>query len=125
MIGYGYKTNIKLVKKKDNKMHYTEVNLSDYTLSGKFEGISSYKLYRAKNDINGNPRHVLHFLDYLSLIGEYPENRNNDILALCEYAISHSKKHGGKKYRNKDFGGGIVFCTYSVFDLVKRIKDGK
>ena len=63
---------------------------------------------RIKNDINGNPRFVCHFLHF---------SRNyNDALYLA-------KKLGGKKFHNKQYGGGIVFQEYDgcLPDLCKRI----
>lgn len=54
---------------------------------------------RINNDVNGNPRYVLHFL---RLAPNY-----NDAVAL-------SRSQGGKVYRSKSYGGGIVFQCYSV-----------
>jgi hypothetical protein len=53
---------------------------------------------KIKHDINGNPRHVLHFIHI---------SRNYDeALFIC-------KKLGGKKFHNKQYGGGIVFQEYT------------
>ena len=53
---------------------------------------------KIKHDINGNPRHVCHFLHF---------SRNYaDALAIA-------KKLGGKKFHNKQYGGGIVFQEYT------------
>jgi hypothetical protein len=59
------------------------------------------------NDINGNPRYVCHFLD---------------IAATYEEAIQKAKKIGGKKFHNKQYGGGIVFQSYNLSDLKKKVK---
>lgn len=63
-------------------------------------------LYRTTNDVNGNPRYVVHFLSI-----------HKDYETACKMA----KKIGGRKYRGKDFGGGIVFQSYNPDDLVKEI----
>lgn len=64
---------------------------------------------RVNNDINGNPRFVIHFLklsnpNYLDIIQEY------------EYIIKLNKKLalGGRKYHNKQYGGGLVFQSYNL-----------
>lgn len=63
-------------------------------------------LYRTTNDVNGNPRYVAHFLSI-----------HKDYETACKMA----KKIGGRKYRGKDFGGGIVFQSYNIDDLRKSI----
>ena len=55
--------------------------------------------FRINNDINGNPRYVIHFLEI-----------DNDY----NTALNISRKIGGKKYRAKWFGGGIVVQSYSL-----------
>ena len=55
--------------------------------------------YPVNNDKYGNPRYVIH---YSVLHSDYNE------------ALFISRKFGGKKYRGKDFGGGIVFQSYSL-----------
>ena len=69
-------------------------------------------IYRAKNDINGNPRHVVHFTDL-----EPPEARdtNRARFTLPErYAavLIHARKLGGRRFHNKQYGGGVVFTAY-------------
>lgn len=56
-------------------------------------------LYRTTNDINGNPRYVVHFLSFAPTMGE---------------ALVKIRKIGGRRYRGKKFGGGLVFSSYSV-----------
>jgi len=88
------------------------------------------ELTRVKNDSNGNPRYVVHFLDLLSerdkeyIQSQYEKNRdwapidwviNQEI----DLALRKAKLIGGSKYRGKDFGGGIVFQSYNTGDLVK------
>lgn len=61
---------------------------------------------RINNCVNGNPRYVIHFLDIA----------NNYI-----DAINIARQIGGKKYRAKWFGGGIVFSSYNIKEDLKRI----
>jgi hypothetical protein len=40
-------------------------------------------------------------------------------------AVFKARKIGGKKYRGKDFGGGIVFQSYNIYDTEKQINEVK
>ena len=69
-------------------------------------------LYRAKNDVNGNPRHVVHFTDL-----EPPETRDArrdamGILERYEAVLKHARKLGGRRFHNKQYGGGVIFQAY-------------
>ena len=59
-----------------------------------------------KNNSMGNPRYVLHFL---KLADNYNE------------ALYIAKQFGGKKFNNRQYGGGIVFSTYSLHSLVEKL----
>ena len=76
------------------------------------------KFTRIKNDINGNPRYVVHFLDILN------DNETKDFRFMEKYelAVSKAKEFGGKVYRGKDFGGGIVFQSYDINGLLSKLK---
>ena len=65
---------------------------------------------KIKNDINGNPRYVVHFLDIA-------DNYQN--------AIHLAKKIGGRKYHTKTYGGGIVFQSYNIKETEKQITNLK
>jgi hypothetical protein len=74
---------------------------------------------KIKHDVNGNPRYVCHFL-HLDVHG-YQSN-----IGLSErYAIAVALANtlGGKKFHNKQYGGGIVFQCYNLPDLCKRINE--
>lgn len=74
---------------------------------------------KIKHDVNGNPRYVCHFL-HLDVHG-YQSN-----IGLSErYAIAVALANtlGGKKFHNKQYGGGIVFQSYSLPDLCNRINE--
>lgn len=53
---------------------------------------------KIKHDANGNPRHVTSWLGF----------------GFANYAaaLAAAKTIGGKKYHNRQFGGGIVFQAY-------------
>ena len=69
-------------------------------------GRKDITIYRVNNDINGNPRYVMHFI-----------NLDSDY----ERAVRLIKTIGGTKYRAKWFGGGVVFSSYNVEEDLKRI----
>ena len=72
---------------------------------------------RVKNDVNGNPRYVCHFL-HMDVHG-YQSN-----LSLSDryrVACTLANSIGGRKFHNKQYGGGIVFQCYSLPQLCERI----
>lgn len=70
---------------------------------------------RIDNDVNGNPRYVCHFLNFITAKDEVGlKDDLKKISYLYEIAIAKAKKAGGKKYHNKSFGGGLVFTSYNL-----------
>lgn len=63
---------------------------------------------RVNNDINGNPRYVCHYSSLLKDSTKY------GVIEGYTAAVAVAKKIGGKMYRGKDFGGGIVFQSYNI-----------
>lgn len=76
---------------------------------------SDINLTRINNDVNGNPRYVVHFLMFIT-----PKD-TGDISDKYALAVKRAKALGGKKYHTKSYGGGIVFQSYSTNDLTKSI----
>lgn len=79
-------------------------------------------VYRAdKNDVNGNSRVVVHFLDFL---GE-KEHREHDILTLFDMVHLRLKGSGWRKFHNKEFGGGFIRqyaeFAYNADEVVKNV----
>lgn len=72
---------------------------------------------RVKNTTNGNPRYVCHFLN-LDVHGPY---KNIDLSDRYTIAVQLAKTIGGRKFHNKQYGGGIVFQSYSLGELVHAI----
>ena len=61
---------------------------------------------QVNNDMYGNPRYVTHFFSFLK--------EDEQTLSNYNLAVKRANKLGGKKYRGNDFGGGIVFQSYSL-----------
>lgn len=77
---------------------------------------------RITNDVNGNPRYVVHFLELLNDTELIPENSIDNKYRL---AITKANKIGGRKYNTKSFGGGIVFQSYNLKNLEEKINEIK
>jgi hypothetical protein len=77
---------------------------------------------RINNDINGNPRRVIHFTELVTDQdrAEAPNDLNR-VSFLYRVALNRARKIGGKKFHNNQFGGGIVFQSYSDQELEKDI----
>ncbi len=79
---------------------------------------------RIKNDVNGNPRYVCHFLHLLTQEEKelgYPNGK-------YEKALQRAHAIGGRKFHNKQYGGGIVFQSYSLYETeaaIKRVLEAK
>lgn len=80
---------------------------------------------RLNNDVNGNPRYVIHWLALLqnealnqwdkqeiASKGAWTGNKMNGLT----YDIAHhiAKQSGFKRYHNKSYGGGLSFSSYNV-----------
>lgn len=74
---------------------------------------------RIKNDVNGNPRYVIHFCAlsavYNNSYGSF--NHNLSVSEKYQIALKEARKLGGKKFHNKQYGGGIVFQSYNLQGL--------
>ena len=77
---------------------------------------------RINNDGNGNPRYVLHFMK-LNTDQELTATDWINTSAKYNLALARSRAAGGKKFHNKQFGGGIAFQSYSLPDLCKSLNE--
>ena len=79
-------------------------------------------VYPTTPDYYGNPRFVVHFLDFPNLNPD-PENRASciDEIVSVQNQYIDNVRHavGGKRYRGRDFGGGVVFSSYNVEDTIR------
>ena len=62
------------------------------------------EITRVKNDVNGNGRYVVHFLDCCTR-----EELDANTPAKYESALHRMRKIGGRKFHNRQYGGGIIF----------------
>lgn len=65
-----------------------------------------YEVDRINNDVNGNPRYVVHFREFGLSLDDYQTNR---------YDV--------RKYRAKWYGGGIVFTSYNIENSIRFERD--
>ena len=74
-------------------------------------------VYPTTPDYYGNPRFVVHYLSFPNLNPD-PECKASGIDEIvsvqAQYIDNVRHAVGGKRYRGKDFGGGIVFTSYNV-----------
>lgn len=89
---------------KDTKSH----NVNIRVLSGKIADLTASDFKRVNNDVNGNPRYVF---SWFRIADTYAD------------ALRLAKKFGGKKFSNKQFGGGIVIQSYNINADAKMIND--
>lgn len=79
-------------------------------------------LVRINNDVNGNPRYVMHFLQMFS---DEENERLRGAFTINEryaMAVARAKHIGGRKYSTKTYGGGVVFQSYNTEELAKKIR---
>lgn len=74
---------------------------------------------RVKSDVNGNPRFVCHFLSFIS------SNEEGSIDEKYSRALSRARNFGGRKFHNKQYGGGIVFQMYDgqIPEMSRKIRE--
>ena len=72
---------------------------------------------RVNSDVNGNPRFVIHFLDCC------PKSWVGDISERYARTCKLMNTIGGRKFHNKQYGGGIVFSSYNLTDTERSINE--
>ena len=88
-------------------------------LSPKIEDKFGYEFYRITNDINGNPRYIVHFLAFIT----YQETEKLSFDETFELARKRANEIGFSKYRGKSFDGGFVGQSYNLENTAERIID--
>ena len=79
-------------------------------LDYKTQDALGYDMYRVRNDANGNPRYVIHWLAF---------GKDYDTAKKIANSI------GFRVYRGKDFGGGFVAQSYNVENTAEQIIDAR
>lgn len=79
------------------------------------EAVKNIEFTRVNNNVNGNPRWVCHWLNFI------PEKELYTVDSTYQRALNIAKKLGGRKFHNKQYGGGIVFECFNTDELSKRI----
>lgn len=85
--------------------------------------ITSDDFMRVNNDSNGNPRFVLHFLSFTKSDDLADYMGWDKVTQKYNLALQRAKPLGGRKFHNKQFGGGIVFTSYNLRELSERINE--
>jgi hypothetical protein len=81
-------------------------------------------LHRLKNDVNGNPRHVVHFTELEPPTMRESLRNSLGISELYDRIVALARKVGGRRFHNKQYGGGVVFQAYAceMPECVSRIQ---
>ena len=82
------------------------------------EPFTPFKVQRIKSDYYGNPRYIVHFLDFLN----ENEKESSTINELKYLADKRAKDMGFSKYRAKDMSGFYIKQWYSnAYELCEMI----
>ena len=69
---------------------------------------------RVNSDTNGNPRYACHYSFFTS-------DSERSIAGKYAIACKRANALGGRKFHNKQYGGGIVFQSYNLQDTCNHI----
>lgn len=69
---------------------------------------------------NGGPRYVVHFLNLLTR-AEVDSRLPEVVGTKHRIACNRAHRIGGRQYRGKEYGGGIVFDSYSIDETAAHI----
>jgi hypothetical protein len=89
-----------------------EVFNEDGSFANEFKALGRKKsepitFTQIKNDVNGSPRYVCHWVNFKT--DTYSE------------AVKLANTIGGRKFNTKTYGGGIVFQSYNILDTERQI----
>ena len=82
---------------------------------------------RIENDINGNPRFVVHFNDLETFEFRFMARSSMTLPERFTRVRKLANRFGGKTYRGKDIPGGIVFQAYEcqLPGIIKKIRENE
>ena len=72
---------------------------------------------RINNDTNGNPRYVCHFLAFNKPDDLADYSGIDRITRKYNLALLRARALGGRKFHNRQYGGGIAFQSYNIQSL--------
>jgi len=84
--------------------------------------VKEIEFTRINNDVNENPRFVCHFLNF---INEQDRKTFFGFELGYDLAIAKSRELGGRKFHNRQYGGGIVFQMYDgeIPAMTERVRE--
>lgn len=100
---------------------YIMTNKEIESYRNSYKVVNGIGFCRVNNDINGNPRYVVHFLAFTT-----DEEMRNDNLSQSQlYAIAKKRANdlGFSVYRANWYGGGFVGQSYSLIDTANKIRE--
>ena len=80
------------------------------TFANEYVSPNGIHYWRVDSDIYGNPRYIVHYLS-ISADSDGGSASNYASRQAAQFSAARDRV-GGKKYRAKWFGGGIVFQSY-------------
>lgn len=82
---------------------------------------------RIENDINGNPRFVVHFADLETFEFRFAARSSMTLPERFKRVRKLANRLGGKTYRGRDVAGGIVFQAYEcqLPGIVQKIRENE
>ena len=80
------------------------------TFANEYVSPKGIHYWRVDNDVYGNPRYVVHYLD-ISTDADSGNATDYASRQAAQFSAARNRV-GGKRYRAKWFGGGIVFQGY-------------
>jgi hypothetical protein len=95
----------------------TEINDLQRAVDEEEEKQNRIEWTRVNNDINGNPRYVCHYVHFITDKDGYSTDNYENV------ALPRARKLGGRKFHNKQYGGGIVFQSYNIQETERKIKE--
>lgn len=82
---------------------------------------------RVNSDTNGNPRYVCHYHALLTPAeleaSAYDYQGRTITPSKYDVAVKRAHSIGGRKFHNKQYGGGIVFQSYNIRETEKDIRE--
>lgn len=68
---------------------------------------------RIDNNVNNTPRYVIHWIAFCRF-----EHLG---VETYEHALRIAKKYGGKRFHNRQYGGGIAFATFELNTVINKL----